>query len=131
MISDIEAPFEYGNTAVWCVFMVSDLVWKVQVVGAPPNFCRLWVSCGRRLVGSLIGGIRETQEMLNFCADHGITCDIEALKIQEINEATHGLSREMCSSALSSTWLPSRFDRGEKGLDADPGREKRNLDIKK
>ncbi|MGD9852880.1 MAG: hypothetical protein AB7T38_16640 [Nitrospirales bacterium] len=40
----------------------------------------------RRRVRSLTGGIRETQEMLNFCADHGITCDIETLKIQEVNE---------------------------------------------
>jgi len=41
----------------------------------------------RRLVGSLIGGIRETQEMLNYCAEHGITCDIETVRIQEVNEA--------------------------------------------
>jgi uncharacterized zinc-type alcohol dehydrogenase-like protein len=41
----------------------------------------------RRLVGSLIGGIRETQEMLNYCAEHGITCDIETVGIQQVNEA--------------------------------------------
>jgi len=41
----------------------------------------------RQLAGSLIGGIRETQEMLDFCADHGITADIELIKIQQINEA--------------------------------------------
>jgi uncharacterized zinc-type alcohol dehydrogenase-like protein len=43
---------------------------------------------GRRSVaGSLIGGIAETQEMLDFCAEHGITSDIEMIKIQDINEA--------------------------------------------
>ena len=41
----------------------------------------------RRLAGSLIGGIRETQEMLDFCAQHGIVSDIEAIRMDEINEA--------------------------------------------
>jgi uncharacterized zinc-type alcohol dehydrogenase-like protein len=41
----------------------------------------------RQLAGSLIGGIAETQEMLNFCADRGITCDIELIAIDQINEA--------------------------------------------
>jgi uncharacterized zinc-type alcohol dehydrogenase-like protein len=41
----------------------------------------------RRVAGSIIGGIRETQEMLNFCAEHGITADIELIRIQEINQA--------------------------------------------
>lgn len=41
----------------------------------------------RRLVGSLIGGIKETQEMLDFCAEHNITSDIELISIQQINQA--------------------------------------------
>ncbi|WP_040264391.1 NAD(P)-dependent alcohol dehydrogenase [Pseudomonas massiliensis] len=41
----------------------------------------------RVLAGSLIGGIAETQEVLDFCAEHGITCDIEMLDIRNINEA--------------------------------------------
>jgi uncharacterized zinc-type alcohol dehydrogenase-like protein len=41
----------------------------------------------RRLSGSLIGGIRETQEMLDFCGAHGIVSDIEVTPIQRINEA--------------------------------------------
>lgn len=41
----------------------------------------------RRLAGSLIGGIRETQEMLDFCAEHGLTADVEVIPIQKINEA--------------------------------------------
>jgi alcohol dehydrogenase (NADP+) len=43
---------------------------------------------GRRsLSGSLIGGIKETQEMLDFCGKHNITSDIELIPIQKINEA--------------------------------------------
>jgi uncharacterized zinc-type alcohol dehydrogenase-like protein len=41
----------------------------------------------RSLAGSLIGGIAETQEMLDFCAAHGIVSDIEMIPIQKINEA--------------------------------------------
>jgi uncharacterized zinc-type alcohol dehydrogenase-like protein len=41
----------------------------------------------RRIVGSLIGGIQETQEMLDFCAEHSITADIEMITMQQINEA--------------------------------------------
>lgn len=43
---------------------------------------------GRRAIaGSLIGGIRETQEMLDFCAEHGIVSDIEMISMGEINDA--------------------------------------------
>jgi alcohol dehydrogenase (NADP+) len=41
----------------------------------------------RRLAGSAIGGIRETQEMLDFCGEKGITADIELIKIQDVNKA--------------------------------------------
>jgi uncharacterized zinc-type alcohol dehydrogenase-like protein len=41
----------------------------------------------RELAGSAIGGIRETQEMLDFCAKNKITCDIEMTPIQKVNEA--------------------------------------------
>ncbi len=43
---------------------------------------------GRRsLAGSLIGGVRETQEMLDFCHQHGLTADVEVIAIDEINTA--------------------------------------------
>ncbi|MGE5625166.1 MAG: NAD(P)-dependent alcohol dehydrogenase [Bacillota bacterium] len=43
---------------------------------------------GRRSVaGSLIGGIAETQEMLNFCAAHGLSCEVEVIGIQDVNKA--------------------------------------------
>ena len=41
----------------------------------------------RHLAGSLIGGIKEPQEMLDFCAEHGITSDIEMIRIQELDTA--------------------------------------------
>jgi uncharacterized zinc-type alcohol dehydrogenase-like protein len=49
---------------------------------------------GRRSVaGSAIGGIAETQEMLDFCGEHGITADIETIRIQEINAAFERMLR--------------------------------------
>lgn len=41
----------------------------------------------RRIAGSVIGGIRETQEMLDFCAEHQIESDVEVIPIQEVNDA--------------------------------------------
>ncbi len=41
----------------------------------------------KRIAGSAIGGIKETQEMLDFCGEHNITCDVEMIDIQNINEA--------------------------------------------
>ena len=47
----------------------------------------------RQLAGSLIGGLAETQEMLDFCGQHGITADIEIIPIQKINEAYERMLR--------------------------------------
>ena len=47
----------------------------------------------RRLVGSLIGGIQETQDMLDFCAKHRIGADVEVVSIQQVNEAYDRLVR--------------------------------------
>jgi len=41
----------------------------------------------RKISGSIIGGIRQTQEMLDFCAEHNITADVELIPVQKINEA--------------------------------------------
>jgi alcohol dehydrogenase (NADP+) len=41
----------------------------------------------RTLAGSMIGGIKETQEMLDFCGKHNIVSDIEMIDISQINEA--------------------------------------------
>lgn len=42
---------------------------------------------GRTLAGSLIGGLAETQEMLDYCAEHNITCDVEMIDIKDIHHA--------------------------------------------
>ena len=61
------------------------------LVGAPedplpiPPFRVIWKR--RRFAGSLIGGIAETQEMLDFCGQHGITADVEVIPIQDIETA--------------------------------------------
>lgn len=52
-----------------------------QVNGIPFIFRR------RNMAGSLIGGLPETQEMLDFCGKHNITCDIEKIAIQDVNQA--------------------------------------------
>ncbi len=52
---------------------------------SPSAFTLIWDR--RRLAGSLIGGIRETQEMLDFCGEHGIVADIELIPMAAINEA--------------------------------------------
>ena len=64
---------------------------NITLVGAPEK--PLSVSAfsllfGRKSIsGSLIGGIKETQEMLDFCGEHDITSDVEIIPIQEVNEA--------------------------------------------
>ena len=61
------------------------------LVGAPEKPLEVGafslIANGRTLAGSMIGGIRETQEMLDYCAAHGITSDVEVIPIQRIEEA--------------------------------------------
>jgi alcohol dehydrogenase (NADP+) len=63
----------------------------MTLVGAPPKPVEVaafnLIMKRRRLAGSAIGGIRETQEMLDFCGEKGITSDIELIPIQQINQA--------------------------------------------
>jgi uncharacterized zinc-type alcohol dehydrogenase-like protein len=64
---------------------------NITLVGAPPKplevsaFSIIFKRCS--LSGSNIGGIAETQEMLDFCGRHNITADVEIIPIQKINEA--------------------------------------------
>ena len=54
----------------------------------PPTVQPMSLILARRaLAGSLIGGVRQTQEMLDYCAEHGIVSDIELIPIQNITEA--------------------------------------------
>ena len=70
---------------------------NITLVGAPET--PLQVSAfalifGRKsLSGSLIGGIKETQEMLDFCGEHNITSDVEIIPIQKVNEAYERLAK--------------------------------------
>ncbi len=61
------------------------------VVGVPPEPTPVHafslIGGNKRLAGSLIGGIAETQEMLDYCAAHKIVSDVEVIPIQKINEA--------------------------------------------
>ncbi len=64
---------------------------KLIVVGAPPGpqTVSLGALIGQRrsLAGSLIGGIQQTQEMLDFCGRHNITCDIEVISADHVDTA--------------------------------------------
>jgi alcohol dehydrogenase (NADP+) len=64
---------------------------NLTLVGAPPKALGVFafpLIVGRRsLSGSNIGGLPETQEMLDFCGAHNITADVEVIPIQKVNEA--------------------------------------------
>jgi uncharacterized zinc-type alcohol dehydrogenase-like protein len=70
---------------------------KLVQVGAPPqplevNVFNL-IQNRRTFAGSMIGGLRETQEMLDFCGEHGITADVEVIPIGQVNEAYERMLR--------------------------------------
>jgi uncharacterized zinc-type alcohol dehydrogenase-like protein len=64
---------------------------NLTLVGAPPKPLSVsafgLILARRSLSGSAIGGIAETQEMLDFCGKHNITADVEVIPIQKVNEA--------------------------------------------
>jgi uncharacterized zinc-type alcohol dehydrogenase-like protein len=70
---------------------------NLTIVGAPPEPMEIAgfpLLFGRRsLSGSAIGGIKETQEMLDFCGEHNITADVEVIGVDKINEAYERMSR--------------------------------------
>ncbi|RSK47386.1 NAD(P)-dependent alcohol dehydrogenase [Hymenobacter rigui] len=61
------------------------------LLGVPPEAPQLHafnlIAKRRRIAGSLIGGIQETQEMLDFCAEHNVMSDVEIIRMDYINEA--------------------------------------------
>ena len=61
------------------------------LLGVPPEAPQVaafnLIGKRRRLAGSLIGGIKETQEMLDYCAEHNIMSDVEVIPISEVNNA--------------------------------------------
>ena len=86
IIDTVSAPHDY-NAALRTLRPRGTMV----LVGAPPTPTPLkafsLISGGTRLAGSLIGGITETQEMLDHCGRHGVVSEIERIPIQRINEA--------------------------------------------
>ncbi len=71
---------------------------NLTLVGAPdkPHAVSAFglIFGNKSLSGSLIGGLRQTQEMLDFCGEHGITADVEVIPIQKINKAYERLLKQ-------------------------------------
>ncbi len=86
IINTISAPHDY-NQYLGMLKVQGTMV----LVGVPPEAVPVsafsLISGNRRLAGSLIGGIKETQEMLDYCGKHKIVSDVEVIPIQKINEA--------------------------------------------
>ena len=86
IIDTISAPHDY-NKYLGLLRVEGTMV----LLGVPPEptpVSAFPLIMGRRsLSGSLIGGIKETQEMLDFCAEHNIVSEIELIPVQQVNEA--------------------------------------------
>lgn len=86
IIDTISAPHDY---ATYLSFLKTN---GVQIcVGAPPSPAEIHVlnliGDRKSLAGSLVGGLPETQEMLNYCAEHNIVSDIELINIRDIESS--------------------------------------------
>jgi uncharacterized zinc-type alcohol dehydrogenase-like protein len=86
ILDTISAPHDY-NKHLGMLRVQGTMV----VVGVPPEPTPVHafslIGGNKRLAGSLIGGIAETQEMLDYCGKHGIVADVEVIPVQKINEA--------------------------------------------
>jgi uncharacterized zinc-type alcohol dehydrogenase-like protein len=92
IIDTISAPHDY-NKYLGMVRLEGAMV-LLGVPPAPTPIAATSLIFGRKtLSGSLIGGIKETQEMLDFCAEHHVTSDIELIPVQQINTAYERMLR--------------------------------------
>jgi uncharacterized zinc-type alcohol dehydrogenase-like protein len=86
IIDTISAPHDY-NAHLGLLRPLGAMV----VVGVPPEPTPVaafsLIGGNKRLAGSSIGGMAETQEMMDYCATHAITADVEVIPVQKINEA--------------------------------------------
>ncbi|GAA2446843.1 NAD(P)-dependent alcohol dehydrogenase [Streptomyces sp. NPDC051041] len=86
IVSTVSAPLDFG-----AYLSLLKTQGALVNVGAPeePISLNLFsvIGGGKTLAGSMIGGIAETQEMLDFCAEHGIGAEIELIAASEINDA--------------------------------------------
>ena len=69
------------------------VVGQLTPIAETPLQSRLLIGRRRAIVGSVIGGMPETQEVLDFCAEHNVSCDIEMINMQDINEAYARMKR--------------------------------------
>jgi uncharacterized zinc-type alcohol dehydrogenase-like protein len=86
ILNTVSAPIDYGK---YLGLLKRD--GTMVLLGVPEKPVSMhafsFIMKRHRLTGSLIGGIKETQEMLDFCGKHNITSDVEVIPIQKINEA--------------------------------------------
>lgn len=86
ILNTVSAPHDY-NTYLNLLRTNGTMI----VVGAPPAPAQIpafnLIMKRRSIIGSLIGGIKETQEMLDYCAEHNIVSDVEVIPVQQINDA--------------------------------------------
>ncbi|MCX8481797.1 MAG: NAD(P)-dependent alcohol dehydrogenase [Sediminibacterium sp.] len=86
ILNTVSAPHNY-NTYLQLLKTNGTMI----IVGAPTEPMSVpafnLVMKRRSIIGSLIGGLKQTQEMLDFCADNNIVSDIELIPIQQVNEA--------------------------------------------
>ncbi|MEV6839334.1 NAD(P)-dependent alcohol dehydrogenase [Streptomyces sp. NPDC051133] len=86
IVSTVSAPMDFG--ALLSLLKVEGALVNVGAPEEPISLNLFSVIGGRKtLAGSMIGGIAETQEMLDFCAAHGIGAEIELIRAEQINEA--------------------------------------------
>ncbi|MGW1166118.1 NAD(P)-dependent alcohol dehydrogenase [Streptomyces sp. NPDC002550] len=86
IVSTVSAPMDFG--ALLSLLKVDGALVNVGAPEEPIALNLFSVIGGRKtLAGSMIGGIAETQEMLDFCAAHGLGAEIELIGADEINEA--------------------------------------------
>ncbi|MEU6145864.1 NAD(P)-dependent alcohol dehydrogenase [Streptomyces sp. NPDC047081] len=86
IVSTVSAPMDFG--ALLSLVKVDGALVNVGAPEEPISLNLFSVIGGRKtLAGSPIGGIAETQEMLDFCAEHGIGAEIELIRADEVNEA--------------------------------------------
>lgn len=92
ILNTISAPHNYNS-----YLDLLDLNGTMAIVGLPPSEQAIapfsLLNNRRSILGSMIGGIKETQEMLDFCAEKGIVSDVEIIPIQKINEAYERMLR--------------------------------------
>ncbi|QKW06594.1 NAD(P)-dependent alcohol dehydrogenase [Streptomyces sp. NA04227] len=86
IVSTVSAPLDFD--AYLSLLRIDGALVNVGMPEEPVSLGLGSVVTGRRtLAGSMIGGIAETQEMLDFCAEHGLGAEIELIRAEQVNEA--------------------------------------------